>query len=151
MLWYVEEHKPPAIRRHEVVDCFDEDLDCLIAGIHFDANLSVFKIYFVSTTIAAADDGVRHVSGSPWLPAKKATFLNLAPEHLVVACFPKNVRLDLNDTLKEGEARSAAWPTPQIGGRWGRRPGVSYGIQGSSQVKDLEKNDYPPACPTDCP
>jgi hypothetical protein len=77
MLWYVEEHKPAAIRRREVVDCFDEDLDCLIAGIHFDANLSVFKIYFVSTTIAAADDGVRHVSGSPWLPAKKATFLNL--------------------------------------------------------------------------
>ena len=112
MLWYVEERKLAATRRREVVDCFDEDLDRLIAGIHFDANLSVFKIYFVSTTIAAADDGVRHVSGSPWLPAKKATFLNLSPEHLVVACFPKNVRLDLNDTFKEREARS----TPQIGG-----------------------------------
>ncbi len=72
MLWYVEERKPAAIRRREVVDCFDEDLDCLIAGIHFDANLCVFKIYFVSTTIAAADNGVGHVGGSPWLPARIA-------------------------------------------------------------------------------
>jgi hypothetical protein len=53
MLWYVEERKPAAIRRREVVDCFDQDLDCLIAGIHFDANLCVFKIYFVSTTLPA--------------------------------------------------------------------------------------------------
>jgi hypothetical protein len=64
----VEERKPAAIRRREVVDCFDDDLDCLIAGIHFDANLRVCKIYFVSTTVAAADDGVGNVSGSPWLP-----------------------------------------------------------------------------------
>jgi hypothetical protein len=62
MLWYVEERKPAAIRRPEVVDCFDEDLDCLIAGIRFDANLCVFKIYLVSTTIVAADNGVRHVA-----------------------------------------------------------------------------------------
>jgi hypothetical protein len=34
---------------------------------HFDANLCVFKIYFVSTTIAAADNGVGHEGGSPWL------------------------------------------------------------------------------------
>jgi hypothetical protein len=26
------------------------------------------KIYFVSTTIPVADDGVGHVSGAPWLP-----------------------------------------------------------------------------------
>jgi hypothetical protein len=96
MLWYVEEHKPAAIRRRE-------DLDCLIAGVHFDANLSVFKINFASTTIAAVDDGVRHVSGSPWRPAKKQTFLNLAPEHLVVAWYPKNVRLDINDPLKSAK------------------------------------------------
>ena len=63
MLGDVEERKPAAIRRREVVDCFDDDLDCLIAGIHFDMNLCVFKIYFVSTTITAADDGVGHVSG----------------------------------------------------------------------------------------
>jgi hypothetical protein len=44
MLWYVEARKPAAIRRREIVDCCDEDLDCLIAGIHFDANLRVFKI-----------------------------------------------------------------------------------------------------------
>ena len=68
MLWNVEERKPAAIRRRKVVDCFDDDLDCLIAGIHFDANLRVFKIYFVSSTVAAADDGVGHVSGCPWLP-----------------------------------------------------------------------------------
>ena len=60
--------KPAAIRSHEVVDCFDDDLDCLIAGIHFDANLRVFKIYLMSTTIAAGDNGVGHVSGCPWLP-----------------------------------------------------------------------------------
>ena len=46
MLWGgVDERKPVAIRRREVVDCFDDDLDCLIAGIHFDTNLCVFKIY----------------------------------------------------------------------------------------------------------
>ncbi len=69
MLWNVEERKPAAIRRREVVDRFDDNLDCLIAGMHFDANLRVCKIYFVSTTIAAADDGVGHVNGSPWLAA----------------------------------------------------------------------------------
>ena len=68
MLWNVEERKPAAIRRREVVDCFDDNFDCPIAGINFDANLRVCKIYFVSTTIPAADDGVGHVSGSPWLP-----------------------------------------------------------------------------------
>jgi hypothetical protein len=52
VVWYVVERKPAAIRRREVVDCY-EDLDCLIAGIHFDADLRVFKIYFVSTSIAA--------------------------------------------------------------------------------------------------
>jgi hypothetical protein len=66
MLWNVEERKPAATRKREVVNCFDDDLDCLIAGMHFDANLRVFKIYFVSTTIVAADDGVGHVR-SPWL------------------------------------------------------------------------------------
>jgi hypothetical protein len=68
MLRNVEQRKPAAIRRREVVDCFDDDLDCPIAGINFDANLRVCKIYFVSTTIPAADDGVGHASGSPWLP-----------------------------------------------------------------------------------
>jgi len=72
MLWNVEERKPAAIRRREVIDCFDDDSDCLIAGIHFDANLRVFKIYLMSTTIAAADDGVWQVSGSPWLPESAA-------------------------------------------------------------------------------
>jgi len=47
MLGNVEERKPAAIRSHEVVDCFDDDLDCLIARINFDANLYVCKIYFV--------------------------------------------------------------------------------------------------------
>ncbi len=73
MLWYVEERKSAAIRRRELVDCFDEDLDGLIAGMYFDANFCVCKIYFVSATIAAADDGVRQVSGPPWLRDKKAT------------------------------------------------------------------------------
>jgi hypothetical protein len=59
MLWYVEERKSAAIRRRELVDRFDEDLDGLIAGMYFDANLCVFKIYFVSATIAAADNVVR--------------------------------------------------------------------------------------------
>ncbi len=62
MLGNVEERKPAAIRSREVVDCFDDDLDCLIAGIHFDVNLRIFKIYFMSTAIRAADDGVWHVS-----------------------------------------------------------------------------------------
>jgi hypothetical protein len=66
MLWNVEERKSAAIRRREVVDCFDDDLDCLIAGIYFDANLRVFKTYFVSAAIAVADDGVGYMSGSPW-------------------------------------------------------------------------------------
>src|SRR5271167_4485745 len=68
MPWYVEQRKRAAIRRREVVDCFDDDLDCLIARINFDANLRVCKIYFVSAAIPAADDGVGHASGSPWLP-----------------------------------------------------------------------------------
>lgn len=66
MLWNVEQRKPAAIRRREVVDCFNDDLDCFVAGIHFDANLRVFKIYFVPAAIAAANDGVGHVS-SPGL------------------------------------------------------------------------------------
>jgi hypothetical protein len=57
----VEERKPATIRSREVVGCFDDDLDCLIAGIHFDANLRIFKIYFMSTAIRAANDGVWHV------------------------------------------------------------------------------------------
>jgi hypothetical protein len=39
MPWDVEERERAAIRRREVVDCFDNDLDRLITGIHFDANL----------------------------------------------------------------------------------------------------------------
>ncbi len=62
MLWNVEQRKPAAIRRREIVDCFDDDLDGFVAGIHFDANLSVFKIYFVPAAIAAANNGVGHVS-----------------------------------------------------------------------------------------
>src|SRR5215470_4556945 len=65
MLWKVEERKPATARRRAVVDCLDDDLDCLIAGIHSDANLHISKIYFVSVTIAGADDGVGHVSNSP--------------------------------------------------------------------------------------
>src|SRR5712691_7514775 len=61
-------------------------------------------------------------------------FLELRPRRLtdadrVVACFPKNVRLDLNGTFKGGEARSAASPTSQTGGRWRRRPAVSAGVR----------------------
>ena len=63
MLGNVEERKPAAIRSREVVGCFDDDLDCLIAGIHLDLNLRIFKIYFMSPAIRAADDGVWHVSG----------------------------------------------------------------------------------------
>ena len=63
MLGNVEERKPAAIRSREVVCCFDDDLDCLIAGIHLDLNLRIFKIYFMSTAIRSADDGVWHVSG----------------------------------------------------------------------------------------
>lgn len=63
MLGNVEERKPAAIRSREVVGCFDDDLDCLIAGIHLDLNLRIFEIYFMSTAIKAADDGVWHVSG----------------------------------------------------------------------------------------
>jgi len=51
MLWNVKERKPAAARRRVVVDCLDDDLDCLIAGIHSDANLHIFKSYFVSVTI----------------------------------------------------------------------------------------------------
>jgi len=61
MLGNVEERKPATIRSAEVVDCFDDDLDCLIAGIHFDLNLHIFKIYFMSAAIGAANDGVWHV------------------------------------------------------------------------------------------
>src|SRR5271163_4534945 len=68
MLRNVEQRIPAAIRRREFVNCFDDDLDCPIAGINFDANLSVCKIYFVSAAIPAADDGVGHASGSPGLP-----------------------------------------------------------------------------------
>jgi hypothetical protein len=68
MLGNVEKRKPAALRSHEVVDRFDDDLDCIIAGIHFDANLRIFKIDFMSAAIAAAYDGVWHVSVSPWLP-----------------------------------------------------------------------------------
>jgi len=73
MLWNVEERKPAAIRRREVVDRFDDNLDCLIAGMHFDANLRVCKIYFVSTTIAAADDGVFIRNGSSWSPPQSGS------------------------------------------------------------------------------
>jgi hypothetical protein len=54
-------------RRSEdaIIDSFNDDLDCLITGIHFYSDLSVFEIYFVPTTIAVADDGVGHVSNSP--------------------------------------------------------------------------------------
>jgi hypothetical protein len=58
MLWNIEERKPATVRRREVVDCFDDDFDCFIAGIYFDANLRVFKIYFVSVTIAGVDGKV---------------------------------------------------------------------------------------------
>jgi hypothetical protein len=68
MLRNVQQRIPAAIRRREVVSCFDDDFDCLIAGINFDANLCVYKIYFVSAAIPAADGGVGHASGSPWLP-----------------------------------------------------------------------------------
>jgi hypothetical protein len=68
MLRNVQQRKPAAIRRRGVVNCFDDDLDCPIARINFDANLRVCKIYFVSAAIPGADDGVRHASGSPWLP-----------------------------------------------------------------------------------
>jgi hypothetical protein len=68
MLWNVEERKPATVRRREVVDCLDDDPDCLIAGIHSDANLDIFKIYFVPVTIAGADDSVGHVNSSPRLP-----------------------------------------------------------------------------------
>lgn len=69
MLGNVEERKPAAIRSREVIGCFDDDLDCLIAGIHFDVNLRIFKIYFMSTAIRAANDRVWHVSKRlPWLP-----------------------------------------------------------------------------------
>ena len=53
MLWNVEERKPATVRRREVVDCLDDDLDYLIAGIHFDANLHIFEIYFVSVKLLA--------------------------------------------------------------------------------------------------
>src|ERR1700687_2088021 len=72
MLRNVQQRKPAAIRRREVVNCFDNDLDCPIARINFDAKLHVCKIYFVSATIPVADDGVGHVSGSPWLPDRLA-------------------------------------------------------------------------------
>ena len=58
----VKERKRTAIRSREVVGCFDDDLDCFIAGIHFDMNLCISKIYFVSAAITAADDGVRHMT-----------------------------------------------------------------------------------------
>ena len=67
MLWNVEQRKTAAARRREVVDCFNDDLDCFVTEMHFDANLRVLKIYFVPAAIAAANDGVGHVS-SPWLP-----------------------------------------------------------------------------------
>ena len=63
MLGNVEERKPAAIRSRDVVGCFDDDLDCLIAGIHLDLNLRIFEVYFMSTAIGAANDGVWHVSG----------------------------------------------------------------------------------------
>ena len=72
MLRNVQQRIPAAIRRREVVNCFDNDLDCSIARINFDANLRVCKIYFVSATIPVADDGVGRVSGSPWLPDRLA-------------------------------------------------------------------------------
>jgi len=68
MLRNVQQRILAATRRREVVNCFDNDLDCPIARINFDANLRVCKIYFVSAAIPAADDGVGHASGSPWLP-----------------------------------------------------------------------------------
>ena len=58
MLGDVEQRKPAAIRRRAIIDSFNNDLDCLITGKHFHSDLSVFEIYFVPTTIAAADDGV---------------------------------------------------------------------------------------------
>ena len=42
--------------------------------------------------------------------------------------------------FKEGEALSAASPAPQIGGRWCRRPRVSYGISGQLTGRGPRKN-----------
>jgi hypothetical protein len=58
MLGDVEQRKPAAIRRCATIDSFNDDLDCLITGLDFHSDLSVFEIYFEPTTIAAADDGV---------------------------------------------------------------------------------------------
>lgn len=63
MLGNVEERKPAAIRSREVVGCFDDDLNCLIDGIHLNLNLRIFEIYLISTAIRAANYGLWHVSG----------------------------------------------------------------------------------------
>jgi hypothetical protein len=89
MLRNVEQRKPAAIRGREVVDCFDDDLDCPIAGINFDANLRVCKIYFVSATIPASDDGVGHVRGAPWLPDGLAQ----RQSHLGQRIFPATLQI----------------------------------------------------------
>jgi len=63
VLWNVEQRKPAPIPRREVVDCFDGDLACFAAGIPFDANLRVFKSYFVpancDTSYCTVESGLK--------------------------------------------------------------------------------------------
>ena len=135
MLRNVQQRKPVAIRRREVVNCFDDDLDCPFARINFDANLRVCKIYFLSAAIPAADDGVGHASGSPWLPdglvqrqshSKSENFPGHAPDR-------QSSGLRIINRIRVGTVDE--WPDVRgAEGEIARMPGQALGIEEPGDV-----------------
>ena len=63
-LAFIKNETPPLFRARLEIR-LDEDLNGLLAGVHFDADRRIAEIHFVSTTVLSTDYGVRHLRFPP--------------------------------------------------------------------------------------
>jgi hypothetical protein len=56
----IEDRKPPMSLRVRFKICFHKDLYSFLAGIHFHSDRCIAKIYFMTTTVLASNNRMRH-------------------------------------------------------------------------------------------